>query len=717
MSSTLAVGQPYPLGATITAQGVNFALFSSCAERVELCLFDASGTRETARLPLTRTEDIWHGLLPGARAGLLYGYRVHGPYRPKAGLRCNPHKLLLDPHAREIVGRFDWQPEHYGYMNAAPGGDADRASQTAPSEIAPDDPAPDDPAPDQRDNAATALKARVAAALPPPRQAPPQHELRDSVLYELHIKGFTQQLAGVPEPLRGSFAGLAHPVALNHLQRLGVTTVSLLPVHYSVTELRLRQLGLANYWGYNTLGYFALDPRLSATPADPTATRAEFRAMVEALHGAGIEVVLDVVFNHTAEGDQRGPTLSLRGIDNAAYYRLAANDRRRYENWSGCGNTVNVTHPRVTRLVLDSLRYWTSEMGVDGFRFDLAPVLGRTAQDFDPRAPFFTALLQDPVLARVKLLAEPWDLGPQGYQLGHFPARFAEWNDRFRDCLRQFWLHRSAGRGELARRWAASSDRFHHGLRQPSSSVNYVASHDGFTLRDLVSHAHKHNEANGEGNRDGSNANHSINAGAEGDIDDPAILAQRLRLQRALLACALLAQGTPMLQAGDELGRSQRGNNNAYCQDNALSWIDWTQADAHLIDFTAAVIALRRALPALRQDHWLDDHPQDDGRREVQWLAPARAGDSTCRPMTLDDWHDVHDTHCHALALWLAPRAAVAVLVLINADPTPATFVLPPGHWTQHIDSAQGDTAARSTERSTIEVPAHGLLVLSQEPD
>ena len=690
MSMQGTPGLPYPLGATVTATGVNFALFSSRAERVDLCLFD--GPRETARLALARTQDIWHVHLPGAGAGLVYGFRVHGPWRPDQGLRFNPHKLLLDPYAREIVGHFDWQPEHYGYQPDRP--DADGA-------------------PDARDNGGTALKARVAAALPALRTAPPQTPLADTVLYELHVKGFTRQLAAVPEPLRGTFAGLAHPAALAHLQRLGVTAVSLLPVHYSLTELRLRALGLTNYWGYNTLGFFAADPRLSSTPDDPAATRAEFRAMVEALHAAGIEVLLDVVFNHTAEGNQLGPTLSFRGIDNAAYYRLPTEDPGGYENWTGCGNTVNVAHPRVAQFVLDALRYWAGEMGVDGFRFDLAPVLARTDREFDPQAPFFTALLQDPVLARTKLIAEPWDLGPHGYQLGRFPARFAEWNDRFRDTVRQFWLRRSVGRGELARRWAASSDRFHHDLRPPTASVNYVASHDGFTVRDLVSYAHKRNEANGENNHDGSSANHSTNVGVEGPSEDPQVSAQRLRLQRALLASALLAQGTPMLQAGDELGRTQRGNNNAYCQDNPLSWIDWAVADGNLAEFTGALVALRRALPALRQDNWLDDHPHADGRRAVQWLAPARDGDAVFRPMALEDWHDVHR---HALALWLAPRDGAAVLVLMNAEDAPVRFVLPPGAWVQRLDTAGGDAQARALDGIAVEAPANGLLVLASEP-
>jgi glycogen operon protein len=685
--SAVDAGLPYPLGATLIGHGVNFALFSFAAEGVELCLLDAGTSHET-RLPLTRTGDIWHGFVAGASAGQRYGYRVHGPYRPDAGLRFNANKLLVDPYAREIVGRFDWQPEHFGYQAGHP--DEDREL-------------------DPRDNAATALLGRVAAPLPAPPAVPPARPLRETVLYELHVKGFTRQLEAVPAHLRGTFAGLAHPAALAHLQGLGITAVSLLPVHYSVTELRLRAAGLTNYWGYNTLGYFALDPRLSARPFDPAATRAEFRAMVQALHAAGIEVLLDVVFNHTAEGDQRGPTLCYRGIDNAAYYRLGAHDASRYENWSGCGNTVNVAHPRVTQLVLDALRYWTLEFGVDGFRFDLAPVLGRTTREFDPQAAFFVALLQDPVLSRVKLIAEPWDLGPHGYQLGRFPAPFAEWNDRYRDTLRQFWLHRAAGRGELARRWAASSDRFHHGLRQPTASVNYVASHDGFTLRDLVSYVDKHNEANGEDNRDGSNANHSINAGVEGPSADPAVNAQRLRLQRALLASVLLSQGTPMLQAGDELGRSQGGNNNAYCQDNALSWIDWRAADLALAQFTAAAAALRAELAALRQNSWLSDHPHADGRREVQWLAPAQAGDTACRPMTLDDWHDGGR---HALALWLAPRAAPAVLVLINAEPAPVRFVLPAGRWVQRLDSAAGETRARHVETADLEAPAHGLVVL-----
>jgi glycogen operon protein len=471
-------------------------------------------------------------------------------------------------------------------------------------------------------------------------------------------------------------------------------------------------MGLTNYWGYNTLGFFAPHARYSSGGGRGDQVR-EFKEMVRTLHQAGLEVILDVVYNHTAEGNELGPTLSFRGIDNAAYYRLAADEPHRYENWTGCGNTVNVAHPRVAQLVLDALRYWAGEMGVDGFRFDLAPVLARTDREFDSQAPFFTALLQDPVLARTKLIAEPWDLGPHGYQLGRFPARFAEWNDRFRDTLRQFWLRRSVGRGELALRWAASSDRFHHGLRPPTASVNYVASHDGFTVRDLVSYAHKRNEANGENNRDGSNASHSINAGVEGPSEDAHIGAKRLRLQRALLASALLAQGTPMLQAGDELGRTQRGNNNAYCQDNQLSWIDWAVADGRLAEFAGGLIALRRALPALRQDNWLNDHPHADGRREVQWLAPARDGDTVFRPMVLEDWHDAHR---HALALWLAPRDDAAVLVLINAEDVPVRFVLPPGAWVQRLDSAGGDTQEQTLDGIAVEAPANGLLVLVSEP-
>lgn len=685
-ATTLAAGLPFPLGATVTPSGVNFALFSEHAEQVELCLFDAGGTREIARHRLPhKTDGVWHGALP-AGTGTVYGYRVYGPYAPERGHRFNPNKVLLDPYAREIVGKFSSRAENFGYERDHP--DEHRSF-------------------DRRDNAAYAMKARVAVPLPPPAAPLPHIPLADTLLYETHVKGFTRLQREIPDPLRGTYAGLAHPVAIAHLHRLGVTAVSLLPVHTSVTEGRLEGLGLANYWGYNTIGFFAPDARLSSTPDDPSATRAEFRAMVDALHAAGIEVILDVVYNHSAEGDERGPTISFRGIDNAAYYLLSHDDRSRYQNFTGCGNTFAIAHPRVTQLVLDSLRYWVGEMGVDGFRFDLAPVLGRTRHGFDSHAPFFTALHQDPALARAKLIAEPWDLGPHGHQLGRFPGRFLEWNDRFRDGARLFWLSRGVSRGEFARRLTASSDRFHHGARLPTASVNFVAAHDGFTLRDVVSYNHRHNHANGEHNRDGHHANFSYNCGVEGPTEDAAINAQRARLQRALLATTVLAQGTPMLLAGDEIGHTQSGNNNAYCQDNEISWLDWSKADHALTDFVAHLIRLRRTLPALRCASWLNDHAQHDGHRDSVWLA---ADATACRAMTVDDWHD---TQRHCLGLHLSPRGVTSVLLIVNAESAPARFVLPAGQWVLQLDSASGDRSPHAIEVAVLEVPAQGVLLLT----
>ena len=685
-TNVLAPGLPYPLGATPRAGGVNFAVFSAHATAIELCVYDAAGKQELGRHQLQSGADhVWHGFMPGAGVGLVYGLRAHGPFAPEQGHRFNPNKLSLDPYAREIVGRFQWRDEHHAYSIGHP--DQDRAFDT-------------------RDNGAWMLKARVCDPLPPLVHARPARRLVDSVMYELHVKGFTKQLESVPAPLRGTYQGLGHPSAIEHMRRLGITALSLLPVHYRVDEHRLIGLGLSNYWGYNTLGFFAPDPRLSRTPDDPSATRAEFRAMVEALHAAGIEVLLDVVYNHSCEGDHRGPSLSFRGLDNASYYRLVPDNLGYYENFTGTGNTLNVAQPRVTQLVLDSLRYWVAEMGVDGFRFDLAPVLGRTHPEFDPHAAFFSALQQDPVLAGAKLIAEPWDVGPHGYQLGRFPGRWAEWNDRFRDGARLFWLSRGVDRGEFARRVAASSDKFHHGPRLPSASVNCVSVHDGFTLADVVSYNHRHNHANGENNRDGHHANFSTNCGVEGPTADPKVLAQRKRFKRALLASVLFAQGTPLLQAGDEFGRSQRGNNNAYCQDNEISWIDWTHADGELLAYTATLIALRARLPALRQDRWLSDALRADGKRDVEWLSPQG------HTMSVDDWHD-NTRHCFGQLL--APTDGdTSVLLIFNAEPAPVPFALPEGRWQRVLDSASADASVAPVAGSIIEVGAHCVLLLTR---
>jgi len=675
-------GRPFPLGATVRDGGVNFAVVSEHATAVDLCLFDAAGNEQ--RLPLTaHTEGVWHVFVSGVSAGQIYGYRVHGPYEPHRGQRFNHHKLLLDPYAREIVGRFDWRDAHFSYQVGHP--DGERSF-------------------DSRNNAGAALKARVAAPLPATASAHRPHvPVADTVLYELHVKGFTQRLAEVPESLRGTYAGLAHPAAIAHLTALGVTTLSLLPVHYAIAERHLGEHGLTNYWGYNTIGFFCPDPRLSSTPADPTATRAEFRTMVDRLHEAGLEVVLDAVYNHTAEGDGRGPTIAFRGLDNALYYRLVPDDRARYENWTGCGNTVNVPHPRVTQLVLDSLRYWAAEMGVDGFRFDLGVTLGRTGLAFDPHGAFFVALQQDPTLAHAKLIAEPWDLGPDGYQLGRFPGRFMEWNDRFRDSVRRFWLQRDVGRGELVRRIAGSSDGFHHGRRLPCASVNYLTSHDGFTLTDLVSYDHKHNEANGEANQDGHPGNFSTNCGVEGPTDDQAVSALRARLRRALLVTLLTAQGTPMLLAGDEIGHTQRGNNNAYCQDNDISWLDWPRADRELLEFVRRLLRLRRTHPHFRVNRWLSEHANADGHKEIEWLRPDGA------MMTVDDWHDQSR---HSLAV-MGGDEHLRMMALFNAEPAALEFTLPAGRWRIELDSAAPDRETGRVVEARHTVESQSVVLFS----
>ena len=671
----LEPGLPYPLGATLRDGGVNFAVASRHAQAIELCLFDASGTIETARLGLPGHRDgIWHGFLRGAGAGLVYGLRAHGPHDPPAGHRFNPRKLLLDPYAREIVGRFGWRDEHFDHGIGR-----------------------------ERDNAAWALKARVAAPLGPPSPRPDPRRDDEIVLYEVHVKGFTRLHPQVPEPLRGTYAGLAHPAAIAHLKRLGVTSLSLLPVHYALTEKRLVELGLVNYWGYNTLGYFCPDPWLSTTPLDCAAARHEFRAMVDSLHDAGFEVLLDVVFNHTAEGNETGPTLSLRGLDNAMYYRLLPSDRSRSDDLTGCGNTIDIAAPQVLQWVLDCLRYWVGEMGVDGFRFDLATVLGRSDRGFHSQAPFFAAVAQDPLLARARLVAEPWDLGPGGYQLGRYPGRWQEWNDRYRDGMRKFWLTGGADRAEFARRLLASSDHFHHDARSPLASVNFITAHDGFTLRDLVSYRHKHNEANAEANHDGHHANYSVNCGVEGPSDDAAIVAERGRLSRALLATLLCSQGTPMLTAGDEIGRSQQGNNNAYCQDNAIAWLDWAEADGELTDFVARLLTLRQSLPALRQARWPSDGIRADGGRDVDWRDPAG------NEMDVARWHD-HGNRC--LAVKIAPPDADAVLLLVNPDRFERRCVLPAGRWRLALDTSSPQSAERDLDVAEVEVPAQSLLLL-----
>ena len=641
---TLETGRPWPLGSHWDGAGVNFALFSAHAARVELCLLDG-GQEHRLTLP-GRTDQVWHGYLPGARPGLRYGYRVYGPeegseYAAVPGNRFAPQHLLLDPYARELASGQRLPQADSGTSDAA---------------------------------ACALLTSCVAdtTSFDWGNDAPPAIPLADSVIYEIHVKGATQTHPDVPEAQRGTYAGLASPAMLQHFKKLGVTALELLPVHAFIDEPRLTSSGLKNYWGYNTLAFFAPESRY-AGGEQPVID--EFRTMVRTLHREGIEIILDVVFNHTAESDESGPTLSFRGIDNVSYYRLPADDPMRYENFSGCGNTLNLSHPRVLQLVMDALRYWVEEMHVDGFRFDLATALTR-------KSAFLAAIRQDPVLQRVKLIAEPWDLGMDGYRLGRFPPGWSEWNDRFRDDVRAFWLTGEAGIGALAQRLAGSSEVFRHDGRLPQAGVNFITAHDGFTLRDLVSYRHKHNAANGEGNRDGHSHNFSSNCGVEGDSDDPVVNECRRRLQRALLTTLFAAQGVPMLQGGDEIGRTQRGNNNAYCQDNPLTWLDWTRVDSELFDFTAGLIALRKRLPHLRRRAWLTGRSAACGRRDVIWQH------AEGREMRQDDWQATPSGAQQNTLGCLLDDTAGKLLLLFNRSADAQDFVLPTGRWQMLCDTA-----------------------------
>src|SRR5512145_1904112 len=565
-------GRSYPRGANWDGEGVNFALFSEHGEQVELCVFDSAGRRELQRIAFKECTDfVWHCYLPEARPGMLYGYRVHGPYRPEEGHRFNPNKLLLDPYARNVVGNLRWSDALFGYTIGHRREDLSF---------------------DRRDSASGTAKCKIIdAAFTWGGDRRPQIPWQDMVIYELHVRGFTFQHPDVPPPLRGTYAGLATAPVIDYLRRLGVTTVELMPVQAFADDRRLVEQGLRNYWGYNTIGFFAPDARYSASGKVN-----EFKTMVKTLHSAGIEVILDVVYNHTAEGSHLGPTLCFRGIDNAAYYRLLHDDPRYYMDYTGCGNTLNMQHPRVLQMIMVSLRYWITEMHVDGFRFDLAAALARELHEVDRLGAFFDIIHQDPVISQVKLIAEPWDLGEGGYQVGRFPVGWTEWNGKYRDVIRDYWKGEGGLIGDLAYRVAGSSDLYEHSGRRPYASVNFVTAHDGFTLRDLVSYNDKHNEANKDENRDGENHNRSWNCGAEGPTDDPEIRALRLRQTRNLLASLLLSQGVPMLLAGDEFGHSQQGNNNAYCQDNELTWLSWEfdEDEKQLLEFVRDLIRLRR---------------------------------------------------------------------------------------------------------------------------
>jgi len=658
VSPSLLTGNAFPLGATFDGRGVNFALFSAHAEAVELCLFDNTGQQEIARHKLAVcSEGVWHGYLEDGRPGLLYGYRVHGPYAPDRGHRFNPHKLLLDPYARAVFGDYRNDPRNLGFR-------ADAGDEADPT-----------------DNADIALKACVVAdQFDWLGDAHPHTPWADTLIYEAHIKGLTRRHPDLPPELRGSYAGIAHPAIVSHLKKLGVTAIELLPMQHFLDEPRLMENGLSNYWGYNPLAWFVPMQRYASGRPGITALD-EFREMVRTLHAAGIEVILDVVFNHTAELDALGPTLSLRGIDNASYYSLGPNND--YENFSGCGNALNLGHPRVLQLMMDCLRFWVGECHVDGFRFDLAVTLGRVHGTFDPASALWSAILQDPLLARCKFIAEPWDIGPGGYQIGHFPNGWSEWNDQFRDTMRRFWLAEGVSRAQLARCFAASSNLFQAPLRQPSASVNFITAHDGFTLADLASYSHKHNLANLEHNRDGHGNNHSWNCGVEGASDDPHVCLLRLRIRKAMLATLLLAQGTPMLLAGDELGHSQQGNNNAYCQDNETTWLDWQDADAHMTGFVAELRAIRRQIPALNTNRWWNGDPDAGGMYDVEWQNPSG------QQLEAHDWEDLS-------AKALTIRLSGEWLILINGSANQVHFHLPPGKWRVQLASAEDPTAGQS---------------------
>ncbi|MBO2448481.1 glycogen debranching protein GlgX [Actinomadura barringtoniae] len=686
-------GEPYPLGATWDGTGTNFALFSEVATRVELCLFDADGNEEHYDLPEVDGY-LWHGYLPGIGPGQRYGYRVHGPYRPEHGHRCNPAKLLLDPYGKAVEGEVRWHESLFSYRF----GDPDAFND-------------DDSGPYMPKNVV------INPFFDWGDDRPPRVPYHQSLIYEAHVKGLTKLHPGIPEEQRGTYAGLAHPVMIDHLTELGVTAVELMPVHQHVPEHAMVARGLTNYWGYNTIGFLAPHNRYSSS-GEYGEQVLEFKAMVRALHEAGIEVILDVVYNHTAEGDHLGPTLSFRGIDNASYYRLRDDDARYHLDYTGCGNSLNVRSPHSLQLIMDSLRYWILEMHVDGFRFDLASALARELHDVDRLSAFFDLVQQDPVVSQVKLIAEPWDVGEGGYQVGNFPPLWTEWNGKYRDTVRDFWRGHYATLPEFASRLTGSSDLYEHSARRPFASINFVTCHDGFTLNDLVSYNVKHNDANLEANRDGTDDNRSWNCGYEGPTDDPDINELRRRQRRNFLATLFLSQGVPMLLAGDELGRTQHGNNNAYCQDNEISWVSWTNSPD---DFVRLLSTLRRDHPIFQRRRFFTGEPSDENPADIVWLTPA--GEA----MTDDDWHA---GYAKSIGVFLNGDAITepdprgrpirddSFLMLISAHSEPVVFTLPgPEYgerWELVLDTADAMTGERSRlkARDDVQVHSHALIVL-----
>jgi glycogen operon protein len=682
----LLAGSPRPLGAHFDGKGTNFALFSEHAERVELCLFDASGERETARIRLPeRTGDIWHGYFRDIALGQAYGYRVHGPYEPSAGFRFNPNKLLLDPYAKAISRRFVWSDTHFAYRRGSK-----RADLTF----------------DRRDNAPFMPKAVIIAPAERPgtKRSGPSVPWENTILYEAHVKGLTQLREDVPPHCRGKFAGLAARGVIDHLRRLGVTTIELLPIHTFIDEYHLIERGLTDYWGYNPLAFSVPDARYATGEVSD-----ELATTIERLHDAGIEVVLDVVYNHTAEGDHLGPTFSFRGIDNVSYYWLRPGEPRFYEDFTGCGNALNVAHPRVVEMIIDSLRHWVSTYRIDGFRFDLATTLARASRAFEAETPFFAVLRNDPVLAKAKLIAEPWDVGPGGYRLGAFPAEWSEWNDQFRRGIRRTWTGTDFDIRNVARLMTGSADVFGRAGRSPRASINFVTVHDGFTLADLVSYARKHNEAHGEGDRDGSDDNDCTNCGTEGSTNDASILALRAQLRRNMFACLLLAHGTPLLLAGDEVGNSQNGDNNAYCEDNATGWIDWSKAgdpDEDMTSFVGQLARIRRRFPQLRATRWLEGR-RADGSHDVQWFT----ADGT--EMNGQDWSAAD---AGLLAYVLAPLGkAPPLFVVLNGSATTVQYRLPAlsrhAAWTLLLDTSSKLVQKGKWFTGHYLVPARSVLL------
>lgn len=704
---TVSAGRSYPMGATPIKNekrlskvahvgcenaGVNFALFSANATKVELCIFDATGTLEIQRITLPEfTDDVWHGFVHDLPVGTLYGYRVHGPFEPHNGHRFNPNKLLIDPYAKKLVGDFSHSKTHYSY---------DLESRQKDLTI------------DNTDNAKYLPKSVVIESLDV-CQSHLQIRRRDTIIYEMHVKGFTQSNPLIDEKIRGTFVGLSDDNTIEYLTSLGITSIELLPIHTFIDEPFVHEKGLCNYWGYNSINFFTPQAKYCHS-----SDISEFRACVEKFHKAGIEVILDVVYNHTAEGNELGTTISYRGIDNASYYRLVEEDKRYYENYSGCGNTLNIDHPRVLQMVTDSLRYWVEIMGVDGFRFDLAPILGRNTSYFSSTNQFFSALRQDPILSTIKLIAEPWDIGHGGYQLGRFPNSWMEWNDRFRDTVRRFWRGDIGLVPEFAKRLHGSSDIFETPSRRPSSSVNFITSHDGYTLHDLVSFEDRHNQVNGEANQDGHGTNYSCNFGIEGETDNVTITQLRTQQKRNILATLFISQGTPMLLAGDEISHSQQGNNNAYCQDNEITWLDWQNQDAELLNFVKRLIQLRKEHPLLNRTHYQHGTVVSDktGLSDISWL--------NCRGerMTEDDWHNA-DIKCFAMLLaetdvLTNSNNDDALLIVFNAHGHTIDYQMPnlPGYWTQQIDTADyysSQNQNANIKNSTVTLSAHSLMMLS----